>query len=422
MATRRKTTPKPLPLLRAARARAAKAVNHPIGRPLKVAGLFAGVGGIETGLHRAGHQTSLLCEWEPAAQAVLADRFAEVPLHDDVRTLARLPKDVDLLTAGFPCQDLSQAGTTAGISGLRSGLVTEVFRLLSRRPVEWVLLENVPFMLQLARGRALEIIIGCLEELGYKWAYRVVTAQAFGLPQRRERVFLLASQEHDPRPVLLSDDIGEKLLPRWQAGKAFGFYWTEGVRGLGAAVDAVPTLKGGSTIGIPSPPAILRPDGLVVTPDIRDAERLQGLAPGWTEAAERVTKRGGRWKLVGNAVCANVAEWIGKRLIKPGTYDGTDDAALLPSEPWPRCAWNIGNGRRAAPVSAWPENHRMIPIGDFLEYPVALLSERATAGFLSRARSGSLRFPEGFLSALEEHRRRQNRASATQAFSAPLSA
>jgi DNA (cytosine-5)-methyltransferase 1 len=305
---------------------------------------------------------------------------------------------------------------------LRSGLVTEVFRLLSQRPVEWVLLENVPFMLQLARGRALEVIIGCLEELGYKWAYRVVTAQAFGLPQRRERVFLLASQDHDPRPVLLSDDIGEKLLPKWQPGKAFGFYWTEGVRGLGAAVDAIPTLKGGSTIGIPSPPAILRPDGLVITPDIRDAERLQGFAAGWTEAAERVIRRGGRWKLVGNAVCTYVAEWIGRRLLAPGTYDGADDGELQAGEPWPRCAWNIGDGRRAAPVSAWPEDHRMTPIGDFLKYPVLPLSEKATAGFLSRARSSSLRFPEGFLAALEKHRRRQNGASAVPALRTPLSA
>lgn len=72
---------------------------------------------------------------------------------------------------------------------------------------------------------------------------------------------------------------------------AFGFYWTEGTRGLGAAVDAVPTLKGGSTIGIPSPPGILLPGGRVVTPRIEDAERLQGFEAGWTEPAEAVADR-----------------------------------------------------------------------------------------------------------------------------------
>ena len=68
-----------------------------------------------------------------------------------------------------------------------------------------------------------------------------------------------------------------------------GFYWTEGVRGLGWAPDAIPTLKNGSTIGIASPPAILLPWGEVMTPDIRDAERLQGFAEDWTLPAESVS-------------------------------------------------------------------------------------------------------------------------------------
>src|SRR6266516_2561085 len=100
-------------------------------RRLKVVGLFAGIGGIELGLHRAGHQATLLCEVDPGARAVLADRF--------------------------PCQDLSQAGMTAGITGARSGLVGEAIRLLQRKRVPLVLLENVPFMLQLGGGRALEV-------------------------------------------------------------------------------------------------------------------------------------------------------------------------------------------------------------------------------------------------------------------------
>src|SRR5689334_7652711 len=92
-----------------------------------VAGLFAGVGGIERGLERSGGHPELLCErWGPA-RSVLAAHWPGVPLHDDVRTLTALP-DVDVVTAGFPCQDLSQAGRTAGISGERSGLVGEIFR------------------------------------------------------------------------------------------------------------------------------------------------------------------------------------------------------------------------------------------------------------------------------------------------------
>lgn len=246
-------------------------------RRLAVAGLFAGVGGLELGLARAGHETSLLCEIDPPASAVLEDRFPGVPLTADVQKIETLPTGTDLVAAGFPCQDLSQAGRTAGIEGTRSGLVGEVFRLLEKRRTPWVLLENVPFMLRLSRGRALQVILDALESLGYRWAYRVVNTKSFGIPHRRERVFILAALDEDPRDVLLVDDAGEPEPIAWNSRRmAFGFYWTEGIRGLGAGVDCLPTLKGGSTIGIPSPPAALLPTGRVVTPDIRDAERLQG--------------------------------------------------------------------------------------------------------------------------------------------------
>src|SRR5438874_1878129 len=99
-----------------------------------VAALFAGVGGIEHGFSRAnvGLKLELLCEsWDPA-RAVLVDRL-KVRLGDiasDVRHLRSLPTGTDVVTAGFPCTDLSQAGRTAGIHGSQSRLVAEVFRLL----------------------------------------------------------------------------------------------------------------------------------------------------------------------------------------------------------------------------------------------------------------------------------------------------
>ena len=149
-------------------------------------GLFAGIGGLELGLSEHGWNTELLCEIDPGAQAVLRSRFADVPLHGDVTKLRALPSDIELVAAGFPCQDLSQAGKTAGITGARSGLVDEVFRLVKRKKgPRWLLIENVPFMLQLGKGAAMRHITDALEDLGYTWAYRVVDARAFGLPQRR---------------------------------------------------------------------------------------------------------------------------------------------------------------------------------------------------------------------------------------------
>jgi DNA (cytosine-5)-methyltransferase 1 len=299
---------------------------------------------------------------------------------------------------------------TRGIAGARSGLISEVFRLLRHRPIPWIVLENVPFMLQLARGQALEVIVRELEALGYRWAYRVVDTRAFGLPQRRQRVFLLASLEDDPRNVLLVDDVAapEAEVSRGGDGVACGFYWTEGTKGLGWAVDAVPTLKGGSSVGIPSPPAILMPGGEIVTPDIRDAERLQGFSTDWTKPAERVVRKGHRWKLVGNAVSVPVATWIGRRLRRPRRYEGTWDAPLAGGAPWPRSAWNLGTGRHVAEVSEWPVSRRRRPLAQFLRHPRVPLSAKAASGFRYRTRSSSLRFPSGLLEAVDAHIRRMS--------------
>lgn len=380
------------------------------GATHRIAGLFAGIGGVELGLAKGGHESALLCENEPAAMAVLRERFPDVPLHDDVRTLQRLPAETSLVVAGFPCQDLSQAGATRGIAGARSGLVGEVFRLIEQNRTPWVLLENVPFMLQLARGEAMNVIAARLEALGYRWAYRVVDSRAFGLPQRRRRVYLLASLQGDPREVLFADEAGEQPEPRLNGHPvACGFYWTEGVRGLGWAVDAVPTLKGGSTIGIPSPPAIWMPDGRIVTPDIRDAERLQGFKENWTRPAEAVAKRGARWKLIGNAVSVPAAAWIGRRLRKPGPLIEFDVRPMKGHRHWPTAAWNVGAGRFAVAASEWPVRRARKTLVEFLRFEPTPLSAKATSGFLSRTEVAKLRFEPAFLRDVRRHLESVNR-------------
>ena len=109
------------------RTRGAQLLNSSGSAPgLSTVGLFAGVGGLELGLQRAGHKTELLCEIEPGAAAVLGARFPDVPVKPDICALRSLPSSTELLVGGFPCQDLSQAGRTTGIEGARSGLVGEV--------------------------------------------------------------------------------------------------------------------------------------------------------------------------------------------------------------------------------------------------------------------------------------------------------
>lgn len=372
---------------------------------LSVAGLFSGVGGLELGLSAAGHKTQFQCENFEPALAVLREHFPGCRRRTDVRDLTSIPS-VDLVAAGFPCQDLSQAGRTHGIKGQHSGLIDYVFDLIARKrkAPRWLLFENVPFMLQLERGEAMRHLTERLVELDYRWAYRIVDARAFGIPQRRKRVLLLASQTEDPRNVLFADDVGNSPAFDEEA-IASGFYWTEGNRGLGWTADGVPTLKGGSGLGIPSPPAIwLRCENSLVTPDIRDAERLQGLPVDWTlPAICKTNKRGLRWKLVGNAVCVPVAKWIGHCLTKPRAYDPSNDTPLSVDSPWPSAAWGEDSHGFHANVSQWPVCRAYKSLNSFLKFPPQPLSERATAGFLRRALASSLRFPEGFLPGVEAH-------------------
>lgn len=366
-------------------------------------GLFAGIGGIELGLSKAGHHPSMMCEIDAAAGAVLAHRFPEIPVETDVRKLRRLPAGTELVAGGFPCQDLSQAGATKGITGANSGLVDEVFRLLGTNDVPNVILENVSFILALNRGHAMRHVTTELERLGYRWAYRVVDSRAFGLPQRRQRLFLLASRVVEPSELLMHGSHAPNEPTDWQ-GRACGFYWTEGIRGLGWAVDAIPTLKGGSTVGIASPPAIWLPDGRIVTPDIRDAERMQGFEAGWTEPALSKTKAGFRWKLVGNAVSVPVAAWVGERLQQVPREIQFDVHSFDPHKKWPVAAFG-GPGKRAlgVDVSLWPVSRTSLPLTAVLHEEPKLLSHKATVGFVSRLRAGTLRYPPEFLLALERH-------------------
>ncbi|TGS92697.1 DNA (cytosine-5-)-methyltransferase [Mesorhizobium sp. M2D.F.Ca.ET.171.01.1.1] len=372
---------------------------------LAVVGLFAGIGGLEQGFHRHGHQSVLLCEADGRAREVLALRFPKVRLSEDVRDLNVLPK-CDVLTAGFPCQDLSQVGRRQGISGPNSGLIDVVLDLLANAwpGPTWLVLENVPFMLSLDSGRAIERIVTALERMGFAWAYRTVDARAFGLPQRRRRVVILASRVADPRPALLGVD-AIAPDPGKRGAHACGFYWTEGNTGLGWAIDATPPLKGGSALHIPSPPAIWFPRRrLIGVPSIEDAERLQGFDAGWTHIpGEDARQARQRWRLIGNAVSVPFAGWVAERLMASGAYDGHGDYELGKGTRWPSAAWGVEGRRGHSSVSEWPVVKTQQHLATFLTRPVKPLSLKAAAGFLARLERSSLRYEEAFRLDLRHH-------------------
>jgi DNA (cytosine-5)-methyltransferase 1 len=379
---------------------------------MQVASIFSGIGGFEVGLAAAGHTTRLMCEIEPGALSVLRSRVAgDAQICEDVTELRRIPPEIDLLVAGFPCINLSLAGFKQGIDGPQSSLVRHVFRLLERKRVGTIVLENVPFMLHLNHGDGMLILLDEFERLGYRWAYRVVDALGFGLPQRRERVFLVASRVVDPATILFADNYECGPAVPTSKRRATGIYWTEGVRGLGWAEEALPTLKGGSTIGIASPPAIwIEGEGFYL-PDIRDAERMQGFTAGWTEPAQAVTRPGHRWKLVGNAVSTLVVEWIGRRLASnSGSYERGMDWPFDRFQSLPTAAWSDGKGRfGAVRVTKWAAARTRRPLLSWLDYPVRPLSLRAASGLLERTRRSKLRFRDGFLDDLDTYVRRMQK-------------
>jgi DNA (cytosine-5)-methyltransferase 1 len=165
----------------------------------------------------------------------------------------------------------------------------------------------------------------------------------------------------------------------------------------------VPTLKNGSTVGIPSPPAVLMPDGRVIKPDIRDAERLQGFPEDWTRPCERAARASLRWSLVGNAVTVPVAEWLGRRLAEPGVYTADRDGNEICGGRWPAAARGEAGEHGAVNVGKTPEYHARLPLHEFLRHSGEPLSVRATNGFLRRADAGSLRFVEGFKDRVRAH-------------------
>jgi len=365
-------------------------------------GLFSGIGGFELGLGRAGIETALLCEsWQPAV-STLRRRF-DAPVAGDIRELKALPA-CDVVTAGFPCTDLSQVGRTAGISGDESGLIREVFRLVADSPPTWLVLENVPNMLTLHAGAPIRHITEWLDENGWNWAYRTVDSQHFGVRQRRRRVFLIASQSEDPRGVLLADEAGGPAGRKRHS--AYGFYWTEGNRGIGWGEGVTPTLKGGSKLGIASPPGVWIPAAetgkAICRPSIRAGERLQGFSAGWTEGAGKL---GERWKMVGNAVTVPVAEWIGRRLVVPGVPVEVGRCVLVPGRRWPAAASSVAGEREAWQLSERPiaVRPRMSLAALLDRYSAEPLSLGATTGFTERLKASTLRRDDQFMTALDTH-------------------
>jgi len=158
--------------------------------------LFAGAGGGILGGHLLGWRTVCAVEWEPYPASVLVARqndglLPPFPIWDDVQTFDGRPWRgiVDVISGGFPCQDISSAGKGAGIDGERSGMWREMARIIHEVRPRFVFVENSPML----TTRGLGVVLGDLAAMGFDAKWGVLGADSIGLPHRRKRIWLLAT-------------------------------------------------------------------------------------------------------------------------------------------------------------------------------------------------------------------------------------
>ncbi len=242
--------------------------------------LFAGIGGFDLGLERAGMHCRWQVEIDKYAQAVLKARWPESGRWDDVRTFPPAPAEdwtVDAICGGFPCQDISLAGNRAGIEGERSGLWFEYERIIGILRPRFVIVENVTALLTGGFDR----VLGGLAALRYDAEWECLPAGAFGAIHGRDRIFVLAcdTDSHDERSVGTS----------------------QGQRPKAAAIGSV--LREG---------AERLPWRYPSRPDWRSHWANE---PAVGRVAHGVSSRMDRLHGIGNAVVPQISEWIGRRIV-----------------------------------------------------------------------------------------------------------
>lgn len=182
---------------------------------MRVLDLFSGIGGFSLGLERAGMETIAFCEINPERRKVLAKHWPDIPIIEDVR---RIPSGlvVDLVAAGFPCQDISLAGDGAGLAGKRSRLFWRIVRTAGLVGWPRLLLENVAALL----NRGLDTVLGALAQVGYDAEWHCIPASAIGAPHVRDRIWISANHRSKRGEGIILEKIRREP----------GFSWCENVR------------------------------------------------------------------------------------------------------------------------------------------------------------------------------------------------
>lgn len=287
----------------------------------KVASFFAGIGGFDLGLEKANMQVVFQCEINSFCCSVLKKNWPEIPLHNDIDTLSPLDiPESNIWCGGFPCQDVSLAnqGKRKGLLGERSGLFFTYAKLIKERKPDWIIIENVPGLLNSNCGEDFRTVIETLDELGYVLSWRILDAKHFGTPQRRRRVYIVGSlgDMRSARVLFDSSSIEVSNTPssgekprnsiRYVNGLSETNIYSIQHAGIGRKPSAGPQAKG------------YRNDGETYTLDSRGSSDAvcSPDAPFRIRESSRVSKEldSRRFRAIGNAVAVPIIEWIGNRI------------------------------------------------------------------------------------------------------------
>jgi len=270
---------------------------------LRFISLFGGIGGFDLPLIELGHSCVGYYEIDKYAVQIYNKNFGTNYKPIDITEVKEdeIP-DHDLLVAGFPCQPFSIAGKHKGFEDTRGTLFFEIARIARARRPEYLLLENVIGLLSHDNGRTFGKILSTLDELGYDAEWEVLNSRYFGVPQNRERVFIIGHLRGEPT---------RKVFPIYPEGKAYPeMKVIENIFPSGHNAGDIHDVKGSmKALRTKSDNYIWDGERIRrLTP--LECERLQGFPDGWTEGVSDTQ----RYKMLGNAVTVNVVREIVKRL------------------------------------------------------------------------------------------------------------
>jgi len=286
---------------------------------MRVLDLFAGIGGFSLGLEKAGFETVAFCEIDPYAQSVLKKNWPGIPVYDDVRciTADRLISDgigVDVITGGFPCQDISVAGNQKGIDAERSGLWSECARLLGELRPRYAIFENVTNLLNGDGGNWFKRVLWDISQIGYDAEWHCIPASAVGAYHHRDRVWIVA---YPSECEWQSGAEKQRVLRALQENGAIDNY-------IGRRGEAYSTnisdpsskgLQGGKKAGNNGKDR-QKPRNQLITGLGGVQGGIWEIEPNVGRVANGIPKRSHRLKCLGNAVVPQIPEIIGNTLIK----------------------------------------------------------------------------------------------------------